>query len=61
MALQYRVVSVFIELQTYLCNDNVSKKKKKKIVFLISHQVGDQVQQHVTLLTIESKYQGNVR
>lgn len=60
MALQYRVVSVFIELQTYLCNDNVSKKKKK-IVFLISHQVGDQVQQHVTLLTIESKYQGNVR
>lgn len=34
---------------------------KKKTVFLISHQVGDRVQQHVTLLTIESKYQGNVR
>lgn len=58
MALQYRLVSVFIELQTYLCNDNFNQKK---FVFLISHQVGDRVQQHVTLLTIESKYQGNVR
>lgn len=38
-----------------------AKKKKKKKVSLISHQVGDQVQHHVTLLTIEPKHQGNVR